>query len=87
MPGGGRVFTAAETRVTHGFELECDAAKVPNNLQVNWGKGYRLHLESLASAACSDDPAIAPNPPAAGFDTYAGKGTGRHNRVSGATAE
>ena len=53
MPGGGRVFTAAETRVTHGFELECDAAKVPNNLQVNWGKGYRLHQESLASAACS----------------------------------
>ncbi|GFO96009.1 uncharacterized protein) Fragment, partial [groundwater metagenome] len=32
-------------------------------------------------------PAITPNPPAAGFDTYVGTGTGRYNGVSGFKAE
>jgi hypothetical protein len=87
MTGGGSVFASNGTRVTHGFELHCDASKGPNNLQVNWGKGNRFHLESLTSASCSDDPNIAENPPAAGFDTYKGEGTGRYNGVSGATAK
>ncbi|MCZ7357095.1 MAG: hypothetical protein O8C66_05540 [Candidatus Methanoperedens sp.] len=87
MTGGGSVFTTNGERVTHGFELNCNASKAPNNLQVNWGKNNKFHLESLTTATCSDDPAIAPNPPAAGFDTYTGTGTGSYNGVSGATIE
>jgi len=86
MTGGGSVFTASGTRVTHGFELHCDVTKGPNNLEVNFG-GNRFHLESLIAAACKDDPAIRPNPPPARFDTYEGAGTGRFNGVSGATAK
>lgn len=87
MTGGGSVFTAAGARVTHGFELHCDASKSPNNLQVNWGKGNRFHLTSLTSAACSDDGSISEGNPVAGFDTYKGKGTGNYNGMLGATAE
>ena len=85
MTGGGSVFTAGGGRVTHGFTLHCAAGSGPNNLQVNWGKGNKFHLGAVSSAACSDDPSIAPNPPAAGFDTYAGAGTGTYNGAAGAT--
>ena len=85
MTGGGSVFTAEGTRVTHGMQLHCDASKVPNNLQVNWGKGNRFHLSALSTATCSDDPALAENPPVAGFDTLTGTGTGSYNGVAGAT--
>ncbi len=87
MTGGGSVFTRDDVRVTHGFELKCDITQSPNNLEVNWGKGNKFHLETLDSVICSDDPKIVPNPPGAGFDTYTGSGTGRYNGVSGATAE
>lgn len=87
MTGGGSVFTNDNSRVTHGFELKCDKSQTPNNLEVNWGKGNKFHLETLTTASCSDDPAIEPNPPAAGFDTYKGTGTGRYNGAEGATAE
>ena len=87
VTGGGSVFTSSGMRVTHGFELHCDAATGPNNLQVNWGKGNRFHLTSLTSAACSDDASISEEMPVAGFDTYTGKGTGNYNGVPGATAE
>lgn len=87
MTGGGSVFTVDGGRVTHGFELHCDVTKGPNNLQVNWGRGNKFHLESLATAVCSDDPTITPNPPDAGFDTYVGAGIGRYNGQAGATAE
>jgi hypothetical protein len=87
MTGGGSVFTSSGVRVTHGFELHCDVAQAPNNLEVNWSNGNNFHLENLTSATCSDDPAIRPNPPPAGFDTYKGTGTGRYNGVAGATAE
>lgn len=87
MTGGGSVFTTAGVRVTHGFELHCDASNSPNNLQVNWGKGNRFHLTSLTSAACSDDAAISEGNPVAGFDTYVGKGNGTYNGSAGATAE
>ncbi len=86
MTGGGRVFTQANVRVTHGFTLHCNAADLPNSLEVNW-QGNRFHLESLGSASCTDDPSIEPQPPTADFDTYVGTGTGRYNGVSGATAE
>jgi sugar lactone lactonase YvrE len=84
MTGGG---TIVSTSVHHGFELPCDKTKSPNNLEVNWGKGNKFHLESLTSAACSDDPSISEGQPVAGFDTYRGSGTGRYNGTSGATAE
>ena len=85
MTGGGSIFTANGTRVTHGFTLRCDITRGPNNLQIDW-QGNRFHLDTLTSAVCTDDPAIAPNPPSAGFDTYRGRGTGRYNGVPGATA-
>ncbi len=87
MTGGGSVMSTTVGRVTHGFELHCDTTKSPNNLQINWGKGNKFHLESLTTASCSDDPAIVPNPPATPFDTYKGEGTGRLNGVAGATAK
>ncbi len=87
MTGGGSVFTKDGVRVTHGFELHCDINVTPNNLEINWDKGNKFHLDTLTSATCSDDPSIVPNPPAAGFDTYVGRGTGKYNGVAGATAE
>lgn len=87
MTGGGSIFTPAGVRVTHGFELHCNASIMPNRLQINihTPQRDRFHLESLTSATCLDDPAIAPPPPAAPFDTYTGVGTGRFNGVSGFT--
>ena len=83
MTGGGRITDS--TVVTHGFDLHCDPARLPNNLQVNWAGGNRFHLTQLTSVRCIDDPNIAPPPPAAGFDTYIATGTGRYNGVAGAT--
>jgi hypothetical protein len=92
MTGGGSVTgsnaaTATTVKVTHGFELHCDATTTPNNLQVTWGKGNKFHLESITAASCTDDAAISEAPPVAGFDTYSATGTGRYNGVSGATVE
>jgi hypothetical protein len=91
MTGGGSIFLDDGTRVTHGFELHCDATVHPNHLEINWhppggGAGGRFHLESLTSATCTDDPTIEPAPPKAPFDTYEGFGTGRVDGVAGATA-
>lgn len=83
MTGGGSI---KGSRATHGFELHCDASQGPNNLQVNWDKGNRFHLENLSSTLCTDNPNIDERPPVAGFDTYVGSGTGRYNGVPGATA-
>jgi hypothetical protein len=85
MTGGGSIFTKAGGRVTHGFELHCDAEVGPNNLEINWGGGNHFHLTELETAVCSDDPSIAPRPPSADFDTYNGTGTGSCNGVEGAT--
>ncbi len=87
MTGGGSAFTSSGVRVTHGFELYCSPTDGTSNLEVNWGKGKRFHLTSLDSASCTDDPAIAPEPPTADFDTYTGSGTGTYSGVPGATAE
>jgi hypothetical protein len=84
--GGGSVFGEDGARVTHGFQLNCEADKSPNNLQINW-KGNAFHLEALTRAACTDSPGIVPNSPAADFDTYVGAGTGRLNGVSGYKAD
>jgi slime mold repeat-containing protein len=85
MTGGGSIFTKAGGRVTHGFELHCDPEVGPNNLEINWGGGNHFHLENLLTAICTDDPAIAPRPPSADFDTYNGTGTGSCNGVEGAS--
>lgn len=86
MTGGGSVFTSDGTRVTHGFELHCNSANMPNNLEVNWA-GNRFHLDTLTAVFCSNDPSFRPNPPDAGFNTLQGSGTGTYNGVPGATAQ
>lgn len=85
MTGGGSVFKG-NMRVTHGFEIRCDLKK-PNNLEVNWPGGNNFHMDQLTSAVCTDDPAINQKPPAAPFDTFTGKGTGKLNGISGAKIE
>jgi len=87
MTGGGSVFTTAGVRVTHGFELKCDPAATPQNLEINWGKGNKFKLDSVTTALCTDDPAVDQGHPSATFDTYKGTGTGKLNGVGGYTAE
>jgi len=87
MTGGGTIANTLGTPDTakHGFELHCDVTSSPNNLEVNWAGGNKFHLTSLTSAFCVNDPTIVPNPPAAGFDTYIGTGTGELNGAPGHT--
>lgn len=85
MTGGGSVFTPDGTRVTHGFELHCDVTDVPNTLEINWPPANNFHLEVLATAVCTDDPAIIQRPPVAPFDTLSGTGTGKLNGLPGAS--
>jgi len=73
--GGGSIFTSGGVRVTHGFELHCSIADVPNNLEINFD-GDSFHLESLTSVHCTFP---------SGIPTITGTGTGRYNGVSGAT--
>jgi DNA-binding beta-propeller fold protein YncE len=90
MTGGGSSFTDAGMRITHGLELHCDAGALPNSLEINWhgaAQGGSFHLTDLTFARCTDDPALAPAPPAAPFDTYEGAGTGRVNGEDGGSAE
>jgi hypothetical protein len=84
MTGGGSIFTADGTRVTHGFELHCNKNDKPNSLEINWGSNpeNNFHLESLTFVRCTDDPTIVPDPPVAPFDTYFARGTGRCNGVA-----
>lgn len=81
MTGGGRI--AAPFVMTHGFELRCDESE-PNNLQVNWDRGNRFHLQDVESIDCFDDPAFNPRPPRADFDTLEISGFGKYNGESGA---
>lgn len=85
MTGGGSVFGTGRDRVTHGFQLRCDADDPRQNLQVNW-QGNRFHLLDLTTASCTDT-ALDEEQPRAGFDTFTGTGTGRYNGVEGATIE
>ena len=84
MSGGGSVTTSDAEKVTHGFELNCDATKTPNTLQVNWS-GNSFHLDDLEKALCGNNPSIT-NSKDAAFDTYTGEGTGKLNGEGGATA-
>jgi hypothetical protein len=85
MTGGGSVFETDGTRVTHGFELHCDVADLPNNLEINWA-GHRFHLQTLVTAFCFKDPIINAAHPTDIFNTYVGSGTGLLDGVPGATA-
>jgi len=87
---GGGIIRDNGLKVNHGFTLHCDAVNTPGTparLQVNWGKGNKFHLEELTNAVCDDNPDLDEANPDAGFDTYTGAGVGRHNGVSGVTAE
>lgn len=84
MTGGGK-FDSNQDKSSHGFRLDCDPGG-NHNLEVNWGKGNKFHLESLSSASCSDSPGVDPEQPAAANDTHTGSGAGRYNGQSGAFA-
>jgi hypothetical protein len=74
--------------VTHGFELHCNLADTPNNLEVNFGPGpsQQFHLTALTTVSCSMDSSIpGPGMPLAPFNTIAGTGTGKFEGVAGST--
>jgi hypothetical protein len=83
MTGGGRLN--GDLKVTHGFELNCSTSSLPNNIEVNCGKGNHFHLDYLTNVKCLDDPSISPAHPAANFDLMEGGGKGSYNGVSGAS--
>jgi uncharacterized repeat protein (TIGR01451 family) len=78
VTGGGSIFGTVNgkpnTRVTHGFELRCDANDTRQSLEINWDGGNNFHLEKLInSVTCFDDPqSNPPPPPGTEIDTYAG---------------
>ena len=82
MTGGGRIDT--DIILTHGFELHCNPNDGPNNLEINWDKGNKFHLESVTDINCFDDPSYDPRPPTAPFNTLELSGFGRYNGESGA---
>lgn len=86
MTGGGSIIGPDGQRVTHAFDLHCDAGTTPNDLEVAWENAH-FHLTQLASVECFDDPAIDQIPPKAPFDTLHGVGTGDFNGENGAVAE
>ena len=89
--GGGSNFGATtpsgDVRVTKGMELHCDPAKLPNNIEINFGPrtSNKFHLDGLDNVYCTDDLLIDPAHPKASFDTIAGTGHGSYNGKSGAT--
>lgn len=83
MTGGGSFFLNG-MRITHGFELHCNASIGPNNLEINWDGGNNFHLTTLQMATCWNT-GISPAPPNAPFDQLYGSGTGTYNGVAGAT--
>jgi hypothetical protein len=80
-----------QNRVTHGFELHCQAEgtppPTPNSLEINWkdaAGSHNFHLTNLVLAECTTD-GLSPNPPPAPFDLMEGGGTGKLDNVPGAT--
>jgi hypothetical protein len=90
-PEDGDYFVEPGTRLTHGFQLHCDLAITPNNLQVQIhrpnGEGGNFHLDRVHSVYCYDSPAINQGKPAAPFDSMYGQGTGRYNGADGYCAD
>jgi hypothetical protein len=85
MTGGGSIFMPDGQRVTHGFQLRCDATDPRQSLEINWG-GNHFHMTRLRSVACRDDPDIDPGKPAAVMDTLTAVVFGRCNDVEDAMA-
>ena len=75
MTGGG--FIVDGVKVSHGFQLDCDATD-KGSLQVSW-EGNSFHLEGIIESLCGDNPAITPRPNKDGFDTHSGYGEGSYN--------
>jgi hypothetical protein len=87
LVSGGNAVNPDGTLVTHGFELQCDVTKSPNNLEVNWDGNY-FHLETITRATCSSfapESTCSAAPPNVPFHTYFGEGEGRLNGEPGAT--
>lgn len=87
MTGGGVVtmldIGGEQVKLTHGFTLHCDVT-LSNNLEINWaGNQWHLDKESLWGVECTDDPDVAPEPPAAPFDTFYAHAIGRYNGEPG----
>ena len=79
MTGGGKAMgqtSSGAVRVTHGFQLRCRTASVPQRLQVNWSGGGKFHLDELTFSSCLETSLDQENP-SAPFDTYIGRGTAR----------
>lgn len=76
MTGGGQL-NASET---HSLTLPCSTTQAHPHprLQVKTDT-LTFRLDSLHDVTCSNDPSIHPQPPAAGFDTLSGHGTGTCN--------
>ena len=78
ITGGGSIFATINgtpnVRVTHGFELRCDANDKRQSLEINWDGGNNFHLDKIInSVVCFDDPTTQPPPPPGTVvDTYAG---------------
>lgn len=85
MTGGGSAFGLGRTRVTHGFQLWCEAADPRQQLEVSWGE-RQFHLLGLTSAECLDT-ALDAGLPQARFDTFRGAGVGVLDGADGATVE
>ena len=75
-------------RITHGFEIHCggdtgsgNTGSDNNNLEINWGAAGDKHKfkldKHLSWAHCDYVPELGPpNPPAAGFNWFHGRGAG-----------
>jgi hypothetical protein len=89
MTGGGNC-TVGDVKVTHGFQLHCNAlGDESNNLEVNWQDGtgsHRFHLDALIAAICPPDFRDLEEQPVAGFNTYIGSGTGTYDGSAFAVA-
>ncbi len=85
MTGGGSIYCPVVERVTHGFQLHCDAngpdfappIPKPNTLEINFSGGENFHLTDLQTANCSGPTTTRPNAP---FTTMDGSGVGTFNQ-------
>ena len=75
MTGGG--FIVDGVKVSHGFQLDCEATD-KGSLQVSWD-GNSFHLDGIIESFCGDNPTLAPKPNKGGFDTHSGYGEGSYN--------